>query len=113
MRRREKKQPLMLLRRWKRNGEERFALHPLYLAIHEHYSLAQSPGARVERGLRLAQEIGSGERRAPEPLLERMLELDRSQRASGYPDENLEDLAQLLRRLGEPGQLDLDGHEAA
>jgi hypothetical protein len=85
------------MREWKRaDGETLYALHPLYIAMWEHYSQDSSldPAAKLI-GQRLG-EIARGERRLPEGIAERIIEIDREQQASGCPDENIAGLVAAL-----------------
>jgi hypothetical protein len=90
-------EPIPLVREWESGGEHHFAIHPLYLALMEHYGLDGFD--ELSKGGRLLQEMVRGERRAPDTMLERMLALDLEQSDAGYPnDEQLHRIAQLLRR---------------
>jgi len=74
-------------------GEEWVAMHPLYAAIFETWVPKSVRGAEAMRMLsRLVQEIVRGERRFPDSLAERVLELDAEQRANGCPNYNLGNL---------------------
>lgn len=74
------------------NGETRFALHPLTLALSRHYG----DDSFEESGRRVGQ-IVTGERRLPDGVAEEMIEIDRVQRGAGGPDEDIAGLVELLR----------------
>ena len=78
-------------------------MHPLYAALSEAWLPKSVRGAKAMKMLsRLLREIVSGERRFPDALAERVLELDAEQRANGCPDENLGNLIELLRERHGP-----------
>jgi hypothetical protein len=88
-------------RSWTKDGHDFRALNPVHLAVGEYYMLqGLSLKDRVDRIDALVAEIRRGERRPLPGMLDRILEIDREQQASGCPDDHLVDLVTLLRTAG-------------
>jgi hypothetical protein len=88
------------MRHWKRaDGETLFAVHPLYVAMEEHYA-PDEPLDAVEVVHQKLCEIARGERRLPKEVGDRIIEIDREHQADGCPDENIAGLVALMEKAG-------------
>lgn len=90
--------PLDPIREWTGpDGEEWVGLHPLVQALAEFYTPSEHGLGEFAKASARLKEITRGERRLPDVVASRMLEIDREQQANGCPNENIAGLIVLLQ----------------
>ena len=96
--------PLSALREFRstnpeHGGEIVYTIHPLFRALSEHYGSDDDDDDEHEMEAIQARiaEFAKGERRLPDGVAERTLEIDAEHQAEGCPDENLIGLIELMR----------------
>jgi len=94
-----KPQPASIFRSWPdpAGGEERWAVHPLYLAMIDYYAPQGDLVSRLHAIESWLREIARGQRRLPEQVATDALEIDRLQRDNGADDENVAGLVESLQ----------------